>query len=103
MGRRAVLYLPGPSTPGQKLHIQGVRVDQQRAEGALHLTVIIDGERRPLRTIEPGQREFQFDYDLRSELVGRTKVEIGLVVDKALHYGRDDRELGLVLKEVDLR
>jgi hypothetical protein len=103
MGRHAVLYLPGPTKPGEKLYLHGVRSDQQRWEGPLHLTVTIDGQNQAVNSLDADEREFQLAYDLRPELVGRAKVEIGLTVDKAFHSGRDSRELGLLLQEADLR
>lgn len=102
MGKRAVLYLPGPSKAGQKLYLHGARVDQQRQEGPLRLTVMIDGQAQPVRTLEPEQREFRLEYDLAPQLVGKSKIGIGLSVDKVFHSGSDLRELGLLFREAGL-
>jgi hypothetical protein len=103
MGRHAVLYLPGPSRPGQKVYLHGARVDQQEMEGPLHLTVTINGKTEAVNSVEPGRREFRFEYNLRPELIGKAKVEIGLTVDKAFYSGQDKRELGLLFRDAGLR
>jgi hypothetical protein len=103
MGRHAVLYLPGPDRAGQKLFLHGAFVDQQRSQGPLHLAVTIDGRPAQAHSIGPSQREFRFEYDLASDLIGKAKIEIGLTVDRTFRAGRDERELGALFKEAGLR
>jgi hypothetical protein len=103
MGRHAVLYLAGPSKPGQKLYLNGARIDQQRQEEPVRLTVTIDGQKEAVMSLEPGRSGFQFEYNLRPELVGKAKIEIGLTVDKTFYFGGDKRELGLLIRNAGLR
>lgn len=95
-GRRAMVYLPGPDHPGEKLYISGTDPDAQRARGPIHLSLTIDGKPQPVQTIDGREPNFTLCYDVPREFVGRQKMEAAFTLDRTVRVGSDRRDLGLV-------
>jgi hypothetical protein len=100
--QHAVVYLPGPAAPGEKLRVHGYATVQEMKPGPLHLALSIAGRAMPVQTIGPGL-EFRFEYDLPSDLVGRPKIEVAFNVDRTFQPSKDGRKLGLVFGQFAIR
>ena len=101
--QRAVVYLRGPTAPGQQLIIHGFAPEQQVKERPLHLALTIDGRPSPAKVIEKSSPEFHFEYSLPADLTGRPKIEIAVRVERILRVPSDDRELGVVFGDFSIR
>jgi len=95
-GRHASVYLRGPLASGEKLHVSGSMPEIQRAAGPLHLTLTVDGQSEPLKTIDGRTGEFDLTYDLPANAVGEGRMEVAFTLDRTLRVPTDDRDLGLV-------
>lgn len=93
--QHAVVYLKGPSAPGQKLTVQGFAPEQQIKAGPLHFALTIDGRKLPVQMIGPDNAQFHFQYDLPADFVGRPKLEVAFTIDRTFRVATDDRDLGL--------
>ena len=101
--QHAIVYLPGPSSPGQKLTVHGSAPDVQTKKGPLHFALSIDGRQQPVKTIGRDNADFHFDYDLPADLVGRPKVEVAFTLDRTVRVSTDDRNLGIVFGEFSVK
>jgi len=101
--QHAVVYLAGPSAAGQKLTVHGFAPEQQIKAGPLHFALTIDGQKQPVKIIDQTNREFRFDYDLASDLIGRRKIEIAFTIDRTIRVPTDDRDLGLDFGEFSIQ
>ena len=97
----AVVYLGGPASPGQRLYVSGHATDEELRGGPLHLALTVDGRAQAVQTI--GRTEFEFSYDLPSDLVGRPKIEIAFTLDRTTRVPSDGRDLGLAFGEFNIR
>ena len=93
--KHAVVYLPGPAAPGQKLYLHGFLVDAQLKPGPLHIDVSIDGRSLSPKEIAGPATDFRLNYDLPPELVGREKMQVAFTVDRTIHPPGEVRDLGL--------
>jgi len=94
-GKHAIVYLPGPSAPGQKLYLHGFVTEAQMKLGPMHLDLTIDGHNAPTKVIAGPGLDYTFDYDLSQDLVGRPKMEVAFTVDRTIRPAGEDRDLGL--------
>lgn len=101
--KHAVVYLLGPASPGQKLMVHGYSPEQQFKLGPLHFDLTIDGRPQPVQTIDRGNAEFRFTYDLPSDLVGKPKIEVAFTVDRTIRVPTDDRNFGLIFGDFIIR
>ena len=72
-------------------------------EGALPLTVQIDGKALAMVRIEPGTERFDFDFALPADLVGKDAVEVTVEVGRTFIPPGEDRELGLAFGVFEIR
>jgi hypothetical protein len=97
----AVVYLAGPASTGQKLYVVGHAPELGLQPGPLHLALTVDGRPLPVQTIS--RPEFELSYALPPDLAGRPKIEIGFTVDRTTRVPGDERDLGLVFGEFNIR
>jgi hypothetical protein len=97
----AVVYLAGPASTGQKLYLVGHAPELGLQPGPLHLALTVDGRPLPVQTIS--RPEFELSYALPPDLAGRPKIEIGFTVDRTTRVPGDERDLGLVFGEFNIR
>lgn len=102
-GKHAVVYLPGPSAPGQKLQVHGFFTGSQLKGGPMHLQLTIDGRTMPAQVIAGPALDFTFSYDLPRETVGLTKIEVAFTVDRTLQPPGDGRDLGLAFGQFTIK
>jgi len=101
--KHAVVYLRGPTAPGQKLIVHGSAPEQQLKDGPLHVAVTIDGRPLPVKAVEKASPEFTFEYSLPADLTGRPKVEIAFTLERIIRVPTDDRDLGLAFGDFGIR
>lgn len=99
----AIVYLRGPTASGQKLIVHGRAIDQETSAGPLHFALSVEARPQPVKTITAKNADFQFDYDLPADLIGRPKIEIAFTLDRILRVPTDTRDLGLVFGEFSIR
>jgi hypothetical protein len=97
----AVVYLAGPASPGQKLYVVGHAPELGLQHGPLHLALTIEGLPQPVKTID--HPEFEVSYALPPNLVGLPKITIAFTVDRTTSVPGDERDLGLVFGEFNIR
>ncbi|HLG95647.1 MAG TPA: hypothetical protein VKX49_04980 [Bryobacteraceae bacterium] len=95
----AIVYLPGPTAPGQKLSVHGLATEQETKLGPLHFALTIDGHPQPVHEITAKNADFTFEYVLPADLIGRRKIEVAFTLDRVLRIPTDTRDLGLVFGE----
>ncbi len=99
----AVVYLPGPSGPGQKLYLHGFAPEQQIKAGPLHLALTVNGEPLPVKTIDAANEEFHFAYAMPDDLEGKPKVAVAITLDRTIRVPTDNRDLGVTFGEFSVR
>jgi hypothetical protein len=101
MPKRATVRLGGPTARGQRLYLSGHCPKVQLDQGPLPLTVAVDGKPLPPALIQPAAQQFEFDFALPDELVGKESVEVAVEVGRTFKsYGR---ELGVVFGVFEIR
>lgn len=93
--KRAVVYLPAPRDKNEKLRVHGFVTPDVVKDAPIHLTLKIDGHAAAMKTIQAPMNEFAFVCDVPCELIGRTRMEVGVDVDRTTRPKGDGRELGL--------
>ena len=102
-GKRATVYMPGPTTPNQKLFVSGFIADSELKLVPLHLMLTVGGHDLPVKIIAGPTTDFHFDYDLPRDLVGVPKTEVALTVDRTFRAPGDPRDLGLVFGQFTIK
>lgn len=101
MPKRANVRLGGPTARGQRLYLSGHCPKVQLDQGPLPLTVAVDGKPLPPALIQPAAQQFELDFALPDELVGKESVEVAVEVGRTFKsYGR---ELGVVFGVFEIR
>jgi hypothetical protein len=101
MPKRATVRLGGPTARGQRLYLSGHCPKVQLDQGPLPLTVAVDGKPLPPALIQPAAQQFEFDFALPDELVGKESVEVAVEVGRT--FTSHDRELGVVFGVFEIR
>jgi len=101
--QHAVVYLPGPASAIEKLHIHGFVSADMVKPGPLHLALTINGRPEPMETISSANTDFIFSYDIPPDFIGQPKMEIALNVDRATTVLGDQRLLGLAFGTFAIR
>ncbi len=100
--RRAVVWLGGPTEPGQKLFVEGFCAAARLAQGPVRMSLKADGILLGFALLDrPGL--FRREFDLPGELLGRDRLEIVLEVDRTSKVPGDARELGLAFGRFAIR
>lgn len=101
--QRAIVYLPGPVRPHQKLRIHGWVNRKALAEAPLRVALTVGGCQQPVKTIAKKSSEFTFEYDIPSQLVGQERIEVAVAVDRTARVPPDPRNLGLAFGQFSIR
>ncbi|MDQ6707039.1 MAG: hypothetical protein M3Z85_13820, partial [Acidobacteriota bacterium] len=100
--QRATLTMGGPTAPGQKLHVTAYCNSVQLQNGPLTMNVTVAGKPLPPAVIRSCD-EFELQFDLPAEIVGRPAVEIGIAADRPSHVPGDDREFGFAFGVFEIK
>jgi hypothetical protein len=103
MPKKAAVLLGGPATAGQRLYLSGYCPKAQLEKGPLPLTVQVDGGALPPVLIQPGTGQFEFNFALPGELVGKASVDVTVEVGRTFTPPEDSRELGVVFGVFEIR
>ncbi len=98
MGKRAMVRLGGPFTPGAKLRVSGFA---PTALGGADLALSIDGEKVAGFALQPGG--LNLAVALPAKFLDRTELAVELGVSKTVRTGQDGRELSLVVAQIGVR
>jgi hypothetical protein len=101
MPKKATVRLGGPTARGQRLYLSGHCPKVQLEQGPLPLTVAVDGKPLPPALIQPDAQQFEFNFALPDELVGKGSVEVA--VEVARTFTLYNRELGVVFGVFEIR
>ena len=102
MPRRATLRMAGPAEAGQKLYFRGTCPEDQLRAGPLGVTVWIDGAQLQEASIKPGENDFELEFPLPKELVGKAVMQLAVEVSRTFHTAKDRRDLGLAFGVVEV-
>ena len=103
MPKRATLRMAGPSAAGRKLYLRGSCPEEQLRNGALAVTVSIDGVALPAAAIRPGENSFELAYALPEAATGRPAIDVAVEVARTFHTAADQRDLGLAFGVFEIR
>jgi hypothetical protein len=103
MPKRATLRMAGPSAAGRKLYLRGSCPEEQLRNGALAVTVTIDGVALPAAAIRPGENSFELAYALPEAATGRPAIDVAVEVARTFHTAADQRDLGLAFGVFEIR
>lgn len=102
MGRRASLWLGGPTAEGQMLAVEGFCPAVRLERGPVRLRVRVDGSAVGEVLLEsPGL--FLREFHLPGGLLGRERIEIVVEVEPTQRVPGDARELGLAFGRFTIR
>ena len=101
MPKRATLRMAGPGAPGQKLYLTGQCPDEQLRNGALPLTVTVEGSTLP--PAEIGHTVFELSFPLPDGLVGKPEIHVAVEVARIFRPAADPRDLGLVFGVIEVK
>jgi hypothetical protein len=103
MPQRATLWLGGPQHAGATLHVEGFCQREQSQVGPVRIAVTTDSTRLPDIVIANCGEQFQADLPLSPEVVGRSRMEVSIEVDKVYYAPGDHRPLGVVFGSFEVR
>jgi hypothetical protein len=103
MGRTASLRMPGPRTANQRLYVTAICPAAQLENGALEVTVSVDGVRLPPARFTRGNPESTLVFGLPPQAVGKSEILIALEVSRTVRIGADQRELGLAVRQIEIK
>lgn len=100
---RSVVWLAGPSQPGQRLYLTGYCARAVVEKGPVHLAVSVNGKK--LSTFEVSNPDSMFEYEIPLPEVplGLPKLEIVLEVDRTVAVPGEPAGLGLVFGTITIR
>jgi hypothetical protein len=103
MTKRALVRLGGPRSAGEKLYITGYSSRAQLEKGPVGLSVSMDG--RPLGVVRliHGDAQFDANFDMPDEFVGKASVEVQLSVDRTFFVPGEKRHLGAAFGVLAIR
>lgn len=103
MSRRAVVWLGGPKSPEERLHISGFYPEEQLRNGVVRMTVWVEGFRQGPVVLGNSDREFRFSFPLPPETLGRQRIEVVVEVDRTFSPEGEGRELGAAFGAFSIR
>ncbi|HOL71787.1 MAG TPA: hypothetical protein PKW45_10100 [Bryobacteraceae bacterium] len=103
MPRQASVRLGGPRSESERIYLRGYCPPEQTAKGPLQIAVEADGILLGVRPITKGGTEFELDFEVPPQLIGKDTVDVSLTVDRTFRTEGDVRELGLVFGTVEIR
>jgi hypothetical protein len=103
MPRVATVMLDSPHAPGAQLVLTGYCPAVLLASGPLHLTVSANGIVLGVVSIDAPDQPFAASFPLPFQLTGAGSIRLTLSVDRVYHAPGDKRDLGLIVRRVELR
>lgn len=103
MSKEASLWIHGPRSASEKLHVRGICATRQLAAGPIRLTVTINGQQNPPIGIAQCAVPWDVSFTVPALLVGKEKVGVTLAVDRIQQEPNGKRLLGLGITDVEIR
>jgi hypothetical protein len=103
MGKRAAVRLEGPTSGGEKLHLEGFCSGGAHRPNPQRVSAWADGVPLGTQSITRCVSEFRLAFDLPKRLVGNPEVHIEVEVDRTFSVPPDTRQLGLPFGVVSIR
>jgi hypothetical protein len=102
MPRSASVRISGPRSPAGKLHVTGFAPEALFADGlpVLHFRI---GERDIGTATVSKPDVFVLDFPVPADLAGQNQIEISIEVNKVLHPGGEQRDLGMIFGTFEFR
>ncbi len=100
--QRATLTLGGPKKKGEKLHVTAFCNPIQLNTGPLTMNVTLAGKPAPPATVRSCD-QFELQFDVPPESIGRPAVEIGVAADRPSHVPNDNREFGFAFGVFEIK
>ncbi|MCP5114011.1 MAG: hypothetical protein GY953_24520 [bacterium] len=103
MARQASVRLGGPRTTAEKLYVTGHCSRAQVEEGPVRLSIEVDGHALAAVMLSQPDAPFDFQFELPSNLVGKSNIQIDLAVDRTFSPPGDGRALGAAFGVFSIR
>lgn len=103
MPKRATVWLAGPRSPEEKLHLKGYCAAGLLAAGPVKLTTVIGGHRSRPAVLSDGDKDFDLWFDLPAESLGKPSLEIAIELSRSFRVPDDNRELGVAFGTIEIR
>ncbi|MDE3165152.1 MAG: hypothetical protein KGN36_05045 [Acidobacteriota bacterium] len=103
MPRRATLRIGAPAAPGASLYLHGQCPAELLGAGPLAVTVSIDGQPLPPRTIAPGPGDFELSWPLPASAAGKPQLTLTVEAARSFRPASDPRDLSLVFGWFEIR
>jgi hypothetical protein len=103
MSRVASVRMPGPRTAAQRLYLTAICPSVQLTQGPLDMTVAVDGiPLAPVRYTK-GNVLTTFDFPLPPAAAGQRDLNITLTLSRTIHFGADQRDLGVAFGRLEIK
>ncbi|HTS48398.1 MAG TPA: hypothetical protein VMH05_10670 [Bryobacteraceae bacterium] len=96
MPQKATLKIAGPQKDGQLLEVTGYCPAPLLASGPLEVTFLGDGVKIASAKLTDPDKQFDLQFPIPPQLVGRQQLEIEIEVNRTAHIPGDPRQLGLI-------
>jgi hypothetical protein len=103
MGKKAGVVLAGPQSAGEQLHLAGFCPRMQIASGPLGGKVLVDGAEIGRLHLTQGDAGFEAAFPLPPQTLGKSSIEVTLILDRTFWAPGDLRNLGLVFGSFEVR
>ncbi|HEV2444838.1 MAG TPA: hypothetical protein VGS58_02910 [Candidatus Sulfopaludibacter sp.] len=101
MPKRASLKMAGPPAIGHSLILHGNCTDDQLHAGPLSVTVTVDGQTLPAKTIR--EASFELEFRLPDAVAGKREIQVTVEVNRTFRPAADPRDLGLAFGYFEVR
>ena len=103
MPKRATVLLRGPAAPGARLFLNGWFAARPGNPEPLKVAVSVDGAAVGQAVLTKPDAQFDLNFPLPPEVVGKAKIEVAIEVDRTFVAPSTVRELGLVFGSLAVR
>jgi hypothetical protein len=103
MPRRATVRIGGPSSPRQKLYVNGNCPAGLLASGPVELRVSADGLPLGSGRVTADNSAFEFVFPLPAQLLGRDSITLEVEAGRTFRPGGEDRELSFSFGAFEIR
>jgi hypothetical protein len=103
MAKRAALTLGGPRTPAEKLFVSGYAAAAVLKPGPLTLRVLADGKPLGAAYLTTPDKPFEVSFAVPPSLAGQYAMHVTLECSRTVRPDNDPRDLGIVIRTVELR
>ena len=101
MPKRASVQMTNPKLQAQKLRVAGYAPAAALKNGAVHMTVSVNGVSFPVVAVDKADKQFEFEFPI--ERGSKRQIEVVVELDRTFKVPGDQRELGLAFGVFELR